>query len=67
MGDLKAGDLVFFNTVSDDADKCDHVGIYIGSNKFIHASSGKGEVTTSEISNGNYYARTFSWGRRVLS
>ena len=67
VSDLKAGDLVFFNTVSDDADKCDHVGIYIGSNKFIHASSGKGEVTTSEISSGNYYARTFSWGRRVLS
>ena len=67
VSDLKAGDLVFFNTVSDDSDKCDHVGIYIGSNKFIHASSGKGEVTTSEISSGNYYARTFSWGRRVLS
>ena len=43
------------------------LAMVIGSNKFIHASSGKGEVTTSEISNGNYYARTFSSGRRVLS
>ena len=64
---LQPGDLVFFNTVDSDSDLCDHVGIYIGGGKFIHASSGKGEVTTSEIANGNYYARTFSWGRRVLN
>ena len=67
ISSLQPGDLVFFNTVSTDSDLCDHVGIYIGGSKFIHASSAKGEVTTSEISNGNYYARTFSWGRRVLS
>ena len=67
--DLKVGDLVFFNTVSDGADDlCDHVGIYIGNNKFIHASSAKGEVTTSSLgsSSSDYYYRTWAWGRRII-
>ena len=63
--ELKAGDLVFFNTDPDDNDLCDHVGIYIGGGKFIHASSAAGKVVTSYLSSG-YYARVFSWGRRVL-
>ena len=66
---LKVGDLVFFNTVSYDDDLCDHVGIYLGGNQFIHASSAKGEVTVSSLgsSSSDYYYRTFSWGRRILS
>ena len=65
--ELQPGDLVFFNTVSDD-DLSDHTGIYLGeeNNKFIHASSGKGEVVISEIHD-NYYESRFSWGRRILS
>ncbi|MDD5168161.1 MAG: C40 family peptidase, partial [Syntrophales bacterium] len=35
--ELKEGDLVFFNTVR----AFGHVGIYIGNNQFVHASSGK--------------------------
>lgn len=62
---LKAGDLVFFNTNNDDSDECDHVGIYIGSGKFVHASSAGGRVMVSSLTSG-YYNRTFSWGRRVL-
>ena len=68
--DLKVGDLVFFNTVDDGAtDLCDHVGIYLGSNQFIHASSAKGEVTISSLgsSSSDYYYRTFSWGKRIIS
>lgn len=68
--DLKAGDLVFFNTVDDGAnDLCDHVGIYIGNNEFIHASSAAGEVTTSSLGkdSSSYYYRTFSWGRRIIN
>lgn len=61
---LRRGDLVFFNTVSD-GDQCDHVGIYLGSSYFIHASSGAGKVIVSNLSSG-YYSRVFSWGRRVL-
>ena len=67
-GDLKVGDLVFFDTVSDDGDLCDHVGIYLGGNQFIHASSAKGEVTISSLgsSSSDYYYRTYSWGRRII-
>lgn len=61
---LIRGDLVFFNTVSD-SDLCDHIGIYLGNNSFIHASSGAGKVVVSNLSSG-YYNRNFSWGRRVL-
>ena len=64
-GSLRAGDLVFFNTEEDDADRCDHVGIYLGAGMFIHASSSAGRVIISTLSTG-YYAQVFSWGRRVL-
>ncbi len=61
---LRMGDLVFFNTVSD-SDLSDHAGIYISDGNFIHASSGGGEVMISNLDSG-YYNRVFSWGRRVL-
>ena len=61
---LRRGDLVFFNTVSD-SDLCDHVGIYLGSGYFIHASSGGHKVVCSQLLTG-YYNRVLSWGRRIL-
>ena len=64
VSNLKRGDIVCLNTISDN-DLSDHVGIYLGSGKFIHASSGAGKVVISEIGSG-YYNRVFSWGRRVL-
>ena len=63
--ELKAGDIVCFNTNPDDDDLSDHVGIYLGGGQFIHASSAAGKVIVSTLSSG-YYARVFSWGRRVL-
>lgn len=63
--DLKAGDLVFFNTV-DDSDNYDHVGIYLGGDQFIHASSGAGKVTISELSKNPYYNRTYSGAKRII-
>lgn len=62
---LVRGDIVCFNTISD-SDLSDHVGIYLGSGKFIHASSGKGQVVISDMSSG-YYNRVFSWGKRFIS
>lgn len=62
---LRRGDLVFFNTLSD-GDQCDHVGIYLGNNYFIHASSGAAKVVTSSLDSG-YYSRVYSWGRRILN
>ena len=63
--ELKMGDIVCFNTISDN-DLCDHVGIYISDGNFIHASSGGGCVMISNLDSG-YYNRVFSWGRRILS
>ena len=62
---LKRGDLVCFDTVSDD-DLSDHVGIYLGSGYFLHASSAAKKVMLSSLSSG-YYKRTFSWGRRIIN
>jgi len=62
-GDLRKGDLVFFK--SDSSSSVNHTGIYIGSNKFIHASSSAGEVITSNITT-SYWTRNFVNGRRVF-
>ena len=60
LDNLQRGDIVCMNTVSD-SDLSDHVGIYLGNKKMIHASSGAGEVIISDLSEG-YYNRVFSWG-----
>ena len=65
VSELKRGDIVCFDTESGDSDLTDHVGIYLGDGKFIHASSAKGEVVISSLSSG-YYRRTFTWARRLI-
>ena len=64
IDNLKRGDLVFFNTISD-SDLSDHAGIYLGGGCFIHASSGGHKVVVSNLTTG-FYNRVFSWGRRML-
>ena len=59
---LERGDLLVFDTVKDDDDLSDHVGIYLGDGTFIHCSSVKGMVV---ISNLKTYGN-FSWGLRLL-
>lgn len=66
VSDLKQGDVVCFDTETNDSDLTDHVGIYLGDGKFIHASSAKGEVVVSSLSSG-YYRRTFTWARRLIN
>lgn len=46
--DLMPGDLVFFRNWH-------HVGIYLGDGNFVHASSGKEQVTISTLVTGYYY------------
>ncbi len=60
--DLKSGDLVFFKTRGRRV--INHVGIYIGNGKFIHASSGKGRVRVDSLNEG-YYNGRYAGGRRV--
>lgn len=58
---LKAGDLIFFNTRG----YISHVGIYIGDQHFVHASSGGGRVMESSL-NEAYYSNRFLFGKRIL-
>ena len=61
---LRKGDLVFFDTSRRRRGYINHVGIYIGNHKFIHASSSKRKVIISNLDKRFYKAR-FKWGRRV--
>lgn len=63
-GSLKPGDLVFFRTRS--SRRINHVGIYMGDGRFIHASSGGGKVQVNSLSEG-YYQRRFATARRVAN
>ena len=58
---LQPGDLVFFS--SDSSYDIEHVGIYIGDNQFVHASSGAGYVTISTIA--DYYSRNYYSAMRL--
>jgi cell wall-associated NlpC family hydrolase len=58
--DLHAGDLVFFRDIRSRG--IDHVGIYIGENRFVHATESSG-VVISSLSEDYYYNR-FSGARR---
>jgi NlpC/P60 family protein len=63
MNELQVGDLIFFDTDNSSGGP-DHVGIYLGDGKFIHAPRpGKG-VEIADLKSG-YYQDTFMGGRRV--
>lgn len=59
--DLKAGDLVFFKI---SGDKISHVGIYLGENKFIHATTKKG-VMVNDLDE-EYYKKYYYTSGRVI-
>ena len=60
--DLKAGDLVFFDTM--DRGQVTHVGVFLGNGVFAHASSSNG-VARSELSR-PYHQRAYWGGKRIL-
>jgi cell wall-associated NlpC family hydrolase len=60
-GDLKYGDLVFFNT---NGKGVSHVGIYLYDKKFLHASTTNGPEIN--LLTRDYYKDRYIEGRRVL-
>ena len=61
-GDLRAGDLVFFNTLGNGVS---HVGIYLGNGQFAHANSYAGRTVIESMGN-VYYQYRYIGARRVL-
>jgi lipoprotein Spr len=57
--ELNAGDLLFFRTTGRGVS---HVGIYLGNNKFIHASTSNG-VTVSDMYEPYFLKRFVGAGR----
>ena len=60
-GDVRPGDLVFFETVSPGAS---HVGIALGGGEFVHAPSSRGVVRVERYTSG-YWADRWVGSRRV--
>jgi len=59
---LKKGDLIFFDTSKRRRGYVNHVGIYLGNGKFIHASSAKKKVVITSLK--NFYAKRYKGARR---
>lgn len=53
--ELEVGDLVFFNTRR----AFGHVGVYIGNNQFVHASSGRARAVKVDTLDKPYYDKRF--------
>jgi len=60
--DLSPGDLVFFRTY---AEYPSHVGIYLGDNRFVHASSRERKVTVESLDT-PYYVKRYIGAKRML-
>jgi cell wall-associated NlpC family hydrolase len=60
--ELKAGDLVFFNTMRH---AFSHVGIYLGDNRFLHAPRTGAEVRVEDMRQ-NYWTKRYNGARRVV-
>jgi cell wall-associated NlpC family hydrolase len=61
--DLRDGDLVFFGS-SEDA--INHVGIYVGGNRFVHAPKRGEEIRATSIDE-SYFEKRFIGGRRYFN
>ncbi len=62
-GELKPGDLVFFNTLQR---TYSHVGIYVGNQRFIHSPRTGSQVRVEDMGK-SYWASRFTGARRVGS
>ena len=62
-GELRFGDLVFFNTRGR---RYSHVGIYIGEGRFIHAATRGRKVMESSLDE-RYYQTRYNGARRLIN
>ena len=62
--DLQCGDLVIFSNTGDSGGFASHIGVYIGNNQIIHASSSRG-VIVANLSN-SYFNSHYQCARRVV-
>lgn len=64
MSELQPGDIVIFRK-GNSSQRATHVGLYIGNNQFIHASTPTKGVIISKMSD-SYYTTGFVGGRRIV-
>lgn len=64
MSELQPGDIVIFRK-GNSSKRATHVGLYIGNNQFIHASTPTKGVIISKMSD-SYYTVGFVGGRRIV-
>ena len=67
FNELQAGDMMFFDTHKKRTGRVSHVGIYLGSGNFIHASSAGKKVVIYNFYEKPFYKKRFLWGRRVVN
>lgn len=60
--ELKAGDLVFFNTMRH---AFSHVGIYLGDHRFLHSPRSGSEVRVEDMRQ-SYWVKRYNGARRVV-
>jgi cell wall-associated NlpC family hydrolase len=60
--ELKLGDLVFFDTKGEG--RVTHVGLYLGGNLMVHASSSKGVIIV--LFSNRYFQSRYTGARRVV-
>ena len=65
MSELQPGDLVMFKKSGTGSKRASHVGIYIGNNQFVHASTSTVGVIISGMDEA-YYTSGFVGGRRLV-
>ena len=65
--EMEKGDLVFFDTTKKFTKRVNHVGIFIGDNKFIHASSGGHKVMITSFEKKKFYKNKFLYARRIIN
>ncbi|MGA7950683.1 MAG: C40 family peptidase [Thiobacillaceae bacterium] len=61
-GDLRSGDLVFFSTRQR---PFSHVGIYLGENRFVHASSTSTGIVKISSLQERYWSQRYAGARRI--